>query len=157
MSKTLVSTKSLSNWLSHLKYQPSKVKWYAQTYLVEETGYETQACWGMGHRLICIIWQSGIWNGLFRSVIMILGKQFYLGGLNNMWHIHCWNISHVTCKCSLTFQSFQIKTGKKEMKEQQIFLGISVFPMAWILWNSPACMPKWSKDYEIRKNSSRDL
>ena len=43
------------------------------------------------------------------------------------------------------------------MKEQQIFLGTSVFPMAWILWNSPACMPKWSKDYEIRKNRWRDL
>ena len=43
------------------------------------------------------------------------------------------------------------------MKEQQIFLGTSVFPMAWILWNSPARMPKWSKDYEIKKNRSRDL
>ena len=43
------------------------------------------------------------------------------------------------------------------MKEQQIFLGTSVFPMAWILWNSPACIPKWSKDYEIKKNRSRDL
>ena len=42
------------------------------------------------------------------------------------------------------------------MKEQQIFLGTSVFPMAWILRNSPACNPKWSKDYEIRKNRSRD-
>ena len=31
------------------------------------------------------------------------------------------------------------------MKEQQIFLGTSVFPMAWILWNYPACVPKWSK------------
>ena len=41
------------------------------------------------------------------------------------------------------------------MKEQQIFLGTSVFPMAWILWNSPAS--KWSKDYEIKKNRSRDL
>ena len=43
------------------------------------------------------------------------------------------------------------------MKEHQIFLGTSVFPMAWILRNSPACMPKWSKDYEIKKNKSRDL
>ena len=43
------------------------------------------------------------------------------------------------------------------MKEHQIFLGTSVFPMAWILQNSPACMPKWSKDYEIKKNKSRDL
>ena len=24
------------------------------------------------------------------------------------------------------------------MKEQQLLLGTSVFPMAWILWNSPA-------------------
>ena len=38
------------------------------------------------------------------------------------------------------------------MKEQQIFLRTSVFPMAWILWNYPACVPKWSKDFEIRKN-----
>ena len=38
------------------------------------------------------------------------------------------------------------------MKEQQIFLGTSVFSMAWLLWNSPAFMPKWSKDYEIKKN-----
>ena len=30
-------------------------------------------------------------------------------------------------------QSFQIKTGGKEMKEQQIFLGTSVFPVAKIL------------------------
>ena len=29
--------------------------------------------------------------------------------------------------------------------------------MAWILWNNPACMPKWSKDYEIKKNGSRDI
>ena len=43
------------------------------------------------------------------------------------------------------------------MKEHQIFLGTSVFPMAWILRNSPACMPKWSKDYEIKKNKSCDL
>ena len=68
-----------------------------------------------------------------------------------MWHIHCWNISHVTCTWSLTFKVFKL------MKEQQILLGTSFFPMAWILWNSPACMPKWSKGYEIRKNRSRDL
>ena len=43
------------------------------------------------------------------------------------------------------------------MKERQTLLGTSVFPMAWILQNSPACMPKWSKDYEIKKNRSRDL
>ena len=29
--------------------------------------------------------------------------------------------------------------------------------MAWILRNSPGCMPKWSKDYVIRKNRSRDI
>ena len=40
------------------------------------------------------------------------------------------------------------------MKKQQIFLGTNGFPMAWILWNSPACVPKWSKDYEIKKNRS---
>ena len=43
------------------------------------------------------------------------------------------------------------------MKEHQIFLGTSVFPMAWTLRNSPAFMPKWSKDYKIKKNKSRDL
>ena len=43
------------------------------------------------------------------------------------------------------------------MKEQQIFLGTRVFPMVWILWNSPACTPNFSKDYEIKKNRSRDL
>ena len=53
-------------------------------------------------------------------------------------------------------QNVQIKTGAKEMKEQQIFLGTSIFPMSWMLWFSPACMPKWSKDYEM-KNRSREL
>ena len=43
------------------------------------------------------------------------------------------------------------------MKEQKIFLGTSVFPMVWILRNSPASMPKWIKDFEIKKNTSRDL
>ena len=43
------------------------------------------------------------------------------------------------------------------MKEQQIFLGSCVFLIAWIYYydlNSPACMPKWSNDYEIKKNRS---
>ena len=43
------------------------------------------------------------------------------------------------------------------MKEKQLLLGTRGFPIALILWNRPACMPKWSKDYEIRKNKSRDL
>ena len=43
------------------------------------------------------------------------------------------------------------------MKEQQILLGTCAFPMAWILWNSLACTPKGSKDFEIKKNRSRDL
>ena len=43
------------------------------------------------------------------------------------------------------------------MKEHQIFLGTSGFPMAWMLWNSLACMPKRSKDYEIKKKQVRDL
>ena len=32
-------------------------------------------------------------------------------------------------------QSVQIKKGGKEMKEEQIFLGTSVFPMDWIFNN----------------------
>ena len=44
-----------------------------------------------------------------------------------------WKISHVTCKWSLTFKVFKLKL-RKENEKQQIFLGTSVFPMAWILW-----------------------
>ena len=33
-------------------------------------------------------------------------------GLSKMWHIYCWNISHVTCKLSLTFKVFKLKRGK---------------------------------------------
>ena len=43
------------------------------------------------------------------------------------------------------------------MKEKQILLGTSVFPIAWTLGNTPACVAKCSNDYEIKKNRSRDL
>ena len=29
-----------------------------------------------------------------------------------MWHVHCWNISHMTCKWSFTFKVFKLKRGK---------------------------------------------
>ena len=85
-------------------------------------------------------------------------QSSWIGGLNHMWHINCWNISHVTWKWSLTFKVFKLKRGKGNERAANILRHqSSVFPMAWILWNSPACMPKCGKDYEIRKNRSRDL
>ena len=97
-----------------------------------------------------------IWYGLTLHVQHTFFVNFFAvvlhGGLNSMWHIHSWNISHVTCKWSLTFKLFKSKWGK-EMKEQQILLGTSAFPMAWTLWNSLAWTPKGSKDYEIKKKT----